>query len=325
MSEITPAAVIGSKDSKWSFLHGYNIRDAIPFLSLVIVLGIFIVLIPERFATWTNMKLLLQQSAITMTVGFGMTFIAVAGSIDLSVGSIVALSAVVGGSVVAGGSLSLGILASIGTGLACGLVNGTVFSFLRIPSFVVTLGMLQAARGLTTIYSHGFPVIMPDEVLYLGAWPGIMIIAMIVFVVCSVVYRYTVLGEYVRAIGGDETVARLSGTPIRFYKTLIFVISGGLAGLGGFMMNTRLGVASPTIGVGYELDIIASVVLGGTPLTGGTGRIYGTILGAVIMSAIGNGLVMLGVSSEWQLVVKGVILVLAVVVSFEREKLGHIK
>jgi ribose/xylose/arabinose/galactoside ABC-type transport system permease subunit len=249
----------------------------------------------------------------------------VAGSIDLSVGSVVALTGMIGGSIVVKTNPLLGLLGSIVAGLVCGMVSGTAFSYLRVPSFIVTLGMLQIARGLTTVYSHGFPISMPQSTFFYGAWPGIMIIALVVFAIASAVYRYSVLGEYVRAIGGDETVARLSGTPIRLYKTLPFMISGTLAGLGGFMMAARLGVASPTVAVGYELDVIASVVLGGTPLTGGTGKIYGTIIGAVIMSAIGNGLVILGIPSEWQLVVKGCILVLAVFVSLEREKIGNIK
>ncbi|HTX73555.1 MAG TPA: ABC transporter permease [Rectinemataceae bacterium] len=300
-------------------------RDTIPFLSLLLVLGTFVVLIPGRFATLQNCKLLLQQSAITMTVGFGMTFVIVAGSIDLSVGSIVALSAMVGGSVTVHAGLFLGILASLGTGLLCGIINGATFAYLRVPSFVVTLGTLQAVRGVTTIYSHGFPVSMPESSYVFGTWPGIMVVALVVLAITTVVYRYTVLGECTRAVGGDETVARLSGSPIHANKLLVFVISGTLAGLGGFMTAARLGVASPTVGVGYELDVIASVVLGGTPLTGGIGRIYGTILGAVIMSAIGNGLVILGIPSEWQLVVKGCILVIAVFVSFERAKVGNIK
>jgi ribose/xylose/arabinose/galactoside ABC-type transport system permease subunit len=306
-------------------LQTTRLRDVVPFLSLIIVLGIFVVLIPSRFATLQNLTLILQQSAITMTVGFGMTFVIVAGSIDLSVGSLVALTGMIGGSIVVNTNPLLGLLGSTMAGLVCGIVNGIAFSYLRVPSFIVTLGMLQTARGLTTVYSRGFPISMPQSTFFYGAWPGIMVIAFVVFLIASAVYRYTVLGEYVRAIGGDETVARLSGTPIRLYKTLPFMISGALAGLGGFMMAARLGVASPTVGVGYELDVIASVVLGGTPLTGGTGKVYGTILGAVIMSAIGNGLVILGIPSEWQLVVKGCILVLAVFVSLEREKIGNIK
>jgi ribose/xylose/arabinose/galactoside ABC-type transport system permease subunit len=302
-----------------------RLREVVPFLSLVIVFVVFAVIVPRRFATLQNFILILQQSAITMTVGFGVTFVIVAGSIDLSVGSVVALAGMIGASILTRTNPFLGLLGSIATGVVCGMVNGAGFAYLKVPSFIVTLGMLQAARGLTTVYSRGFPISMPQSTNFFGAWPGIMIIALMVFLLASVVYRYTILGEYVRAIGGDETVARLAGTPIRKYKTLPFIVSGLLAGLGGFMMAARLGVASPTVGVGYELDVIASVVLGGTPLTGGTGRIYGTILGAVIMSAIGNGLVILGIPSEWQLVVKGVILVLAVFISFDRQKIGNIK
>jgi ribose/xylose/arabinose/galactoside ABC-type transport system permease subunit len=185
--------------------------------------------------------------------------------------------------------------------------------------------MLQAARGITTIYSQGFPVMMPKDILWMGRWPGIFFIACICFFTVSIIYNFTKIGEYNRAIGGNETVAEMSGVPIRKYKLLPFIFSGFFAGFGGFMLASRLGVASPTIGVGYELDVIASVVLGGTPLTGGVGNIYGTILGAIIMSAIGNGLVIMGVPSEVQLVVKGIILIIAVFVSIDRDKIGNIK
>lgn len=303
----------------------WNVHAIIPFLSLFVVFTIFTVLIPTRFATINNMLLIIRQSAITMTVGFGMTFVIVSGSIDLSVGSVLALSGMVGANIAVSIHPVLGVFGSILIGIICGVTNGTIFSFLRVPSFIVTLGMLQAARGLTVIYSKGFPVMMPPSVLWMGGWPGIFIVAVVAFVIVFVLYNFTKIGEFTRAIGGDETVARLSGTPVRKYKIIPFIISGSLAGLGGFMMAARLGMASPTIGVGYELDVIASVVLGGTPLTGGTGNIYGTIIGAVIMSTIGNGLVILGVPSEWQLVVKGIILVIAVFVSFERDKIGNIK
>lgn len=303
----------------------WNIQAIIPFLSLFVVLTIFTLLIPARFATVTNMLLIIRQSAITMTVGFGMTFVIVSGSIDLSVGSVLALAGMVGASIAVSTHPALGLLGSIVIGIVCGITNGTIFSYLRVPSFIVTLGMLQAARGLTVIYSKGFPVMMPPGVVWMGNWPGIFIVALVAFAIVFVLYNFTKIGEFTRAIGGDETVARLSGTPVRKFKIIPFIISGSLAGLGGFMMAARLGMASPTIGVGYELDVIASVVLGGTPLTGGMGNIYGTILGAIIMSTIGNGLVIMGVPSEWQLVVKGIILIVAVFVSFERGKIGNIK
>ncbi len=297
-----------------------NLRIIVPFLSLIAVMVFFAVLDPGRFANLRNFRLILQQSAITMTVGFGVTFVIVSGSIDLSVGSVLALAGMVGGTVASSNPL-LGVLAALGVGALCGLINGSAFSLLRVPSFIVTLGMLQAARGLTTIYSGGFPVMMSDNTVWLGSWPGIFLIAMGIFVIAMFLYYFTRFGEYVRAIGGDETVSKMSGVPIRLYKILPFLLSGGLAGLGGFM----LGVASPTIGVGYELDVIASVVLGGTPLTGGIGNIYGTIIGAVIMASIGNGLVIMGVPSPWQLVIKGIILVMAVFISLERSKIGNIK
>ncbi|HAA86084.1 MAG TPA: ABC transporter permease [Kosmotogaceae bacterium] len=301
-----------------------NLRIIVPFLSLIAVMVFFTVLDPGRFSNLRNFRLILQQSAITMTVGFGVTFVIVSGSIDLSVGSVLALAGMIGGTVASSSPL-LGVLAALGIGALCGLINGSAFSLLKVPSFIVTLGMLQAARGLTTIYSGGFPVMMSDNTVWMGSWPGIFLIAMAVFAIAMFLYYFTRFGEYVRAIGGDETVSKMSGVPIRLYKILPFLLSGGLAGLGGFMMASRLGVASPTIGVGYELDVIASVVLGGTPLTGGIGNIYGTIIGAVIMASIGNGLVIMGVPSPWQLVIKGIILVMAVFISLERSKIGNIK
>lgn len=302
-----------------------NFHVIIPFLSLAMVLAIFVVLIPERFATTKNIILIIQQSIITMTVGFGMTYVIISGSIDLSVGSVLALSGMIGATIAVSLNPILGLFASILVGIICGMVNGMIFSFLRIPSFIVTLGMLQMARGLTTIYSKGFPVMMPREILWMGSWPGIFIVASISFVIVSVLFNFTKIGEFSRAIGGNETVAEMSGVPVKKYKVVPFIISGCFAGLGGFIMAARLGVASPTIGTGYELDVIASVVLGGTPLTGGVGNVYGTIIGAIIMSTIGNGLVIIGVPSEWQLVVKGLILIGAVFISIDRGKIGNIK
>lgn len=309
--------------SKWS--SRLDIRHIIPFLSLIIVLIIFGILIPKKFANVQNIILIIQQSVITMTVGFGMTFVIVGGSIDLSVGSVLALSGIVGATIAVSVSPIIGLLTSILVGFVCGVANGITFSFLQIPSFIVTLGMLQMARGFTTIYSKGFPIMMPREIVWMGSWPGIFIIAIISFFIVTIIFNFTKIGEFVRAIGGNEMVAELSGVPIKKYKIIPFIISGIFAGLGGFIMAARLGVASPTIGAGYELDVIASVVLGGTPLTGGVGNIYGTIIGAIIMSTIGNGLVIMGVPSEWQLVVKGIILIGAVFVSIDRDKIGKIK
>ena len=156
-----------------------NFHVIIPFLSLFIVLAIFGVLIPEKFANTKNMILIIQQSIITMTVGFGMTYVIVGGGIDLSVGSVLALSGMIGTTIAVSLNPILGLFVSILVGLVCGVINGVIFSFLRIPSFIVTLGMLQMARGLTTIYSKGFPVMMPREILWMGNWPGIFIVCLL--------------------------------------------------------------------------------------------------------------------------------------------------
>ena len=297
----------------------------IPFFALFIVFFTFGILATERFANLNNMILIVRQSVIVMIVGFGMTFVIIGGGIDLSVGSVLALSGWIGGFFTNLYNPIIGFLASLLVGTTCGLTNGFLFSYLRIPSFIVTLGMLQMARGLTTIASGGFPKMIPQSVLWMGRWPGAIIIALGTFVIVTIIYNFTKIGEFDRAIGGNETVAEMSGVPIRKFKIIPFVFSGFFAGFGGYMLASRLGVASPTIGVGFELEVIASVVLGGTPLTGGVGNIYGTILGAIIMSAIGNGLVIMGVPSEWQLVIKGMILIGAVFVSIDRDKIGNIK
>ena len=302
-----------------------NYHVLIPFFALFIVFLIFGILATDRFANLNNMVLIVRQSVIVMIVGFGMTFVIIGGGIDLSVGSVLALSGWIGGYFTSLYNPVIGFLFSLLVGTTCGAINGFTFSYLRIPSFIITLGMLQMARGLTTIASGGFPVMMPKEVLWMGRWPGTVIIAFVCFIVVTIIYNFTKIGEFDRAIGGNETVAEMSGVPIRKFKIIPFIFSGFFAGFGGYMLATRLGVASPTIGVGYELEVIASVVLGGTPLTGGVGNIYGTILGAIIMSAIGNGLVIMGVPSEWQLVIKGMILIGAVFVSIDRDKIGNIK
>lgn len=302
-----------------------NYHALIPFFALFIVFFIFGILATDRFANLNNMLLIVRQSVIVMIVGFGMTFVIIGGGIDLSVGSVLALSGWIGGFFTNLYNPTIGFLFSLLVGTTCGLTNGFLFSYLRIPSFIVTLGMLQMARGLTTIASGGFPEMIPQSVLWMGRWPGAIIIALGAFVIVTIIYNFTKIGEFDRAIGGNETVAEMSGVPIRKFKIIPFVFSGFFAGFGGYMLASRLGVASPTIGVGFELEVIASVVLGGTPLTGGVGNIYGTILGAIIMSAIGNGLVIMGVPSEWQLVIKGMILIGAVFVSIDRDKIGNIK
>jgi ribose/xylose/arabinose/galactoside ABC-type transport system permease subunit len=218
-----------------------------------------------------------------------------------------------------------GVLMGLAVGLAAGTFNGAVFTYLRIPSFIVTLGMLTIARGLTILYSKGAVILVEGPAAEIGSFPNIIYIVLVVFVFCFVLYNFTTFGRYVQGIGGDERVAVLTGIPVRRIKLLMFMLAGTMAGLGGVVLASRIGAATPTAGMAFELDAIAAVVVGGTPLTGGIGNIYNTVLGALIISMLGNGLVIMGVSSEMQMVIKGLVLIGAVFISLERDKIGIIK
>ncbi|HLS88125.1 MAG TPA: ABC transporter permease [Sphingobacteriaceae bacterium] len=298
----------------------------VPFMALVLLLITFSILAPGRFATLQNGKIVLEQTAVLAIVSFGLTFVIVAGSIDLSVGSVVALAGMVAAGVTASHGPYLGMAAGLGVGLATGFTNGLIFTRLRIPSFITTLGMLTIARGLTLLYSKGAPMsITAPAFLRIGKYPGILYLTGIVFIVSYVVYNYTTFGRYTQAIGGDERVTELAGVAVRRIKMGIFTLCGALAALGGVTLAARMGAATPTTGTGFELDVIAAVVLGGTPLTGGMGNVSRSVLGALIASILSNGLVILGVESATQMVIKGIVLFLAVFISFERSKVGIIK
>jgi ribose/xylose/arabinose/galactoside ABC-type transport system permease subunit len=299
----------------------------IPFLALILLIVGFGIAESERFLTVRNAQIIMLQSAVLIIVGLGMTFVIIAGSIDLSVGSLVAVAAMLSAAAANEWGLAGALTVALLVGAAAGLVNGLVFTVLRVPSFIATLGMLSIARGVTIIYSGGAPISIQTatQVLNLGTWPAPVFVAALAVVVCQVIYRLTPFGRYVQGIGGNERVALLSGVPVDRTKTLIFVLSGIMAGLGGLVTAARLGAGTPQAGTGFELDVISAVVIGGTPLTGGIGNMYSTAVGALVISTLSNGLVILGVPSEVQTVIKGIVLVLAVFISLDRRKIGIIK
>ncbi len=299
------------------------------FLFLLLTL-LFFSTQSSNFLTLRNISNIVQQCAVLVIVAMGGTFVIMAGSIDLSVGSVMGLSAVI----TAGFVKTIGLWAipiGVSVGVLCGLLNGFTFSKLKIPSFIATLGMMIIAKGLNLIYTKGVPItIFHDPFLFIGQGrifnvPNIFIIALIVFMISFIVAKYTVFGRNIRAIGGEERVSRLSGIRISRMKLLLYLFAGFYSGLGGVIMASRLGAGTPLLGSGLELDVIAAVVLGGTPLTGGIGSVQGTIIGSLIMITLGNGLNIMGVSSYAQMIVKGIFLVIAVAISFDREKIGIIK
>lgn len=294
-------------------LRRYGILIA--FVLMLVVLTF----LSDSFLTVSNLLNVARQVSINAIIAAGMTFVILTAGIDLSVGSALAFSgAIIAGLLSTGKPLLVGIGGGLLLGAALGMVNGLVVTRGGVQPFIATLAMLTIARGATLVYTDGRPITgLPDAFVWLGAGdvgriPVPVIIMALVFLAVYVVLTQTVVGRYVYAIGGNEEAARLSGVNVVFYKTLAYVISGILAAVSGIILTARLNSAQPTAGSGYELDAIAAVVLGGTTLAGGEGGIGGTLLGAFIIGVLNNGLNLLNVSSFFQQVVKGVVILLAV-------------
>lgn len=285
----------------------------------------------ENFMTWGNWVNVLRQTSINGLLAIGMTFVILTGGIDLSVGSLLAVSAMVTGSLVTGeqpSSLWLAIPAGLLAGTALGAVNGLVVARLAVPPFVMTLGMLSVARGLTFIYSDGMPIAnLSSEFRFLGqgmlgGLPVPVLVLAVTFALFWFVLNYTTFGRYIYAVGGNLKSAKTSGVQTRLVLFSAYLISGLLAALAGLILTARTTSALPQAGVAYELDAIAAVVIGGTSLNGGVGKLTGTLIGALIIGVINNGLDLMGVSSYYQQVIKGAIIVAAVLIDVSRKKQG---
>lgn len=305
------------------FFKTYSI--AIIFIAICIVFSV----LNEFFLTWGNWYNILRQASINGILAIGATFVILTKGIDLSVGSVAALAGVFAGSLVTASNdmgVPVAILCGIGAGVGAGLVNGTLICRFSVPPFVATLGMLSVARGLTFIYSDGQPIPnLSESFRYLGSGeiagiPLPVVVLAGVFLVGWVILTFTPYGRYVYAVGGNERAARVSGVPIKRVVTFAYVIAGVLAALGGLILAARTTAALPQAGVSYELDAIAAVVIGGTSLAGGRGTLVGTLFGALIIGTINNGLDILGVSSYYQQVIKGCIIVISVMVDMSWNK-----
>lgn len=291
---------------------------------LVLCLALFIA--TPDFLTAGNMLNIGIQASTIAVLAFGMTFVIVAAGIDLSVGSVAALSAMVSASMFTTAGLNgwVALLGGLLTGAACGAASGMATAYGRLPSFIATLAMLSVARGLTLVISDGRPVRTADQVSFLGGNLGPIPMPIVVLVVAGLVAAFllnrTVIGRYMYAVGGNTEAARLSGIPVQKVLVIVFALSGLFAGLAGMLLSGRLDSAQPQAAVGYELDAIAAVVIGGASLAGGVGRISGTLVGALVLVVIRNGLNLLNVSSFWQQVVIGLVIALAVGIDVLRRK-----
>lgn len=298
----------------------FSLRDAGTLLGLILIVVVFASLSPV-FLTAPNWVNILQQSSINAAIALGMTLVIISGGIDLSVGPTAALSAVIGASLmVAGVPVPLAIMASLGVGMLCGLFNGVLVAYAGLQPFIVTLGGLSLYRALALIYTGGNPVFgIPPEFraltngTVLGV-PNPVIAVAIIALILWVVLNKTPLGEYILAVGGNEEAARIAGVPVAKTKVATFVISGTLASIAALILVGRLGAAEPTIGNLWELDAIAAAAIGGASLMGGKGSIVGTIIGAIILGALRNGLTLMNVQAFYQLLATGIIIIVAMLI-----------
>ena len=289
------------------------------------ILGIFAILVigltalKPVFLTPDNLINVIRQVSITAIIGIGMTFVLISGEIDLSVGSIAALAGIVVTMGLKDGlPMVIAIVLAIGVGALCGFANGGIHVYARIPSFIVTMGMLNIARGVVLVITNSYPVTgLPDSFKVIGrGYVGFLPVPVIIMFVCYIlgylVLKYVKFGRSIFAIGGNIEAARLSGISVNRNKILIYVLCGVTAAIGGIVLASRMFSGQPSAGDGLELNAIAACVIGGTSTTGGKGRIWGTFLGALIMGIITNSMNLLNISTNWQLIVQGAIIIIAV-------------
>ncbi|PBC63694.1 transporter [Streptomyces sp. Tue6028] len=298
-------------------------------LTALIVLVIVMSALSGDFLTTDNLLNIGVQAAVTAILAFGVTFVIVSAGIDLSVGSVAALSATVLAwtATSQGVPVWIAVILAIATGIACGLVNGVLISYGKLPPFIATLAMLSVGRGLSLVISQGSPIPFPDSISHLGdtlgGWLPVPVLVMVVMgLITAVILGRTYIGRSMYAIGGNEEAARLSGLRVKKQKLAIYALSGLFAAAAGIVLASRLSSAQPQAAQGYELDAIAAVVIGGASLAGGTGKASGTLIGALILAVLRNGLNLLSVSAFWQQVVIGVVIALAVLLDTVRRKAG---
>ena len=303
---------------------GKRITSFPQFGILVVFIGLIIILCiasPASFMTGDNFISVLRQAAAQMVVAIGMTFVLILGGIDLSVGSVANLCGTLSAGFIAkaGMDMGLSIVLALLIGLGLGIVNGIVIAKLKIQPFITTLAMMSTAKGISLLYSGGLPISgLPAEYMnigrgYVGIVPISVIIMIAVIAIVWIVLAKTKFGRRVYAAGGNEECARLSGIKVDRVKIQVYAICALTAALTGIIYTARLASSQPTMADGLELDAISAVCLGGTSLSGGRGYILGTILGALFLTFLTNGLNIVGVSSYWQQILKGIILVVAVV------------
>ncbi|MFN2116656.1 MAG: ABC transporter permease [Candidatus Promineifilaceae bacterium] len=319
--------ITAQTQEKRSFWQSDATQKLAAFGGLIAMFIVFSLASPN-FLQFSNIVGILLATAVNGILALGATFVIISGGIDLSVGTVMTLSAVMTGVFITnlGLPIPIGILGGLATGALAGLVNGSVIAKMKIPPFIATLGMLYIAKGLSLVISGLKPIYFTETPGFtkvaMGSLLGRIIPgfdvpnAVLIFFIAALIANFilvrTVLGRYTFAIGSNEEATRLSGVNVDFWKMSIYTLAGAFAGLAGVVIASRLNSAQPALGAGYELDAIAAVVIGGTSLSGGEGTILGTVIGAFVISVLTNGLRIMSVPQEWQIVITGAIVILAV-------------
>lgn len=336
---LTPSATFLARNKR--HLHQYGIIVAFLVLCLVVALiGEYQVLqgswSSNYFLSHENMLIVLRQVSINGILAIGMTFVIITAGVDLSVGSVLALSGIVAARFATTNSgLAIGdtaqavlmpLIIALGIGIICGLINGTILARYRLQPFIVTMGMLSAARGLTLLTTDGNPVSQLNSDFrllgngYLMGIPVPVMIFLLLFVIAWILLNKTLFGRYIYAVGGNPKSARTSGINVVRIKVLAYTLCGALAGIAGLILTARTGSAQTNAGAAYELDAIAAVVIGGTSMAGGVGTLLGTLFGVLIIGVMNNGLDLLGVQSYYQQIIKGALIVAAVLLDPSRKQ-----
>lgn len=290
------------------------------FVAFVVVC-LLLTFTTSKFLTVSNWTIIITQVSINALLAFGVTFVIITGGIDLSLGSMVAVTGIVASLLAHPDDypVIVPVLAGLLAGIGMGAFNGTIITKSKVPPFIVTLGTMTIGRGLALILSKGRPISnLSDSFNFIGGgavWgiPFPIIVLVVAFTVCSVVLKKTILGRYIYAVGGNEQAAKASGIRVNKVKMAVYTICGGLAALAGILLTSRINTGQPNAGAGFELDAIAAAIIGGTSTSGGTGTMTGTLIGALLIGVISNGLDLLNVTSYYQQVVMGAIIIGAVV------------
>ena len=306
-------------------------KDNIGIIIALLAMFIFLTVFPttrSTFLTPKNMFNILRQNASNLFLATGMTMVIILGGIDLSVGSVIALSGVVAAGCVVNFGLpeAVGFIAAIAVGAAVGLFNGFIICKTDIPPFIVTLASMNITKGIALVLTGGAPIRCMTDAFkfpgagYVGPGPTPVILMFIIFILAALMINKTQLGRHIYAVGGNVQAAKFSGISVQKVKFIVYAYTGVMAGIAGVVIASRLYSGQPTAGDGAEMDAIASVVVGGTSMSGGSGRIGGTLIGVLIIGVLNNGLNLMGVDSNFQYIVKGLVILLAVYVDFLRNK-----